>query len=627
MGVGMNYNNYIKRILAIVLVLFLGVMMKREIHGSEMTYLELDKGSTYTYDQLHDIAIKLSQAYPQILRYEYLGESFDKRSIFAIIMTENEASLEPEVLYVERMHFMVDAGLHAREDINPILVLKMIEDYAKAYTKDEKIQGMNLREVLRRSVIHFLPVTNPDGFELARRGLAAVRTENARNVLNQIKSNNYANFKAGMSGVDLNRNFPSPYLNPLLGIFVDRWDIYKEGSLYNSQPSSAFYAGPRAGSEPETVILMDYIQRYDFRNFITMHSRGEVLFWDNANMPKSFRDRAKALAMEIDTFIGYDMGQPKSSVQMTGYASDFVAATTLKPMITVESLPITSQLPTSQALYSSTYAQVKIIPLLAERVGRRTGYLEYRLYVDDRYVRDFDDRAYAVAHSIKSKGIVISGAGIPIGYIGDYAMIKEGDLYRLSTYYPAQTIEEIPEEITEEILDETTEELSEEISEDISEDVDPDAEVLDEETTHDRTYYEGYQIIHIKVEDEDVIGDVPAILLNGRTMVPIRVVSEALGANVEWDPVHYAVLVEMDGIITAQEDIKPMGSTYFKGMKMVNLVVGGKLINSDVPAVIVNGRTMVPLRVIGEVLGADILWDQDTYTVSLTKQKANETTD
>jgi hypothetical protein len=358
-----------------------------------------------------------------------------------------------------------------------------------------------------------------------------------------------------------------------------------------------------------------------------MHSRGEVLFWDNANMPKSFRDRAKALAMEIDTFMGYDMGQPKSSVQMTGYASDFVAATTLKPMITVESLPITSPLPTPQALYSSTYAQVKIIPLLAERVGRRTGYLEYRLYVDDRYVRDFDDRAYAVAHSIKSKGIVISGAGIPIGYIGDYAMIKEGDLYRLSTYYPAQTIEEIPEEITEEILDETTEALSEEISEDISEEVDPDVEVLDEETTPDLTYYEGYQIIHIKVEDEDVIGDVPAILLNGRTMVPIRVVSEAFGANVEWDSVQYTVLIETDGIMTAQEDIKPMGSTYFKGMKTVNLVVGGKLINSDVPAVIVNGRTMVPLRVIGEVLGADILWNQNTYTVSLTKQKANETPD
>lgn len=618
MGVGMKCNNYLKRILAIVLVLFFGVIMKREVHGTEMTYLKLEEGSAYTYDQLHEIAIKLSQAYPQILRYEYLGESFDKRSIFALIMTENEAYLEPEVVYVERMHYMVDAGLHAREDINPILVLKMIEDYAKAYTKDEKIHGMNLREVLERSVFHFLPVTNPDGFELARRGIAAARTEKARNTLNQIKSKNYSNFKAGMSGVDLNRNFPSPYLNQSLGIFVDQWDLYKEGSLYKSQPSGAFYGGPRAGSEPETVILMDYMQRYDFRNFITMHSRGEVLYWDNLNMPKSFRDRAKALAMEIDTFIGYEMGQSKSYVQMTGYASDFAAAITLKPMITVESLPIATRLPTPQTMYSSTYDKVKIIPLLAERVGLRTGYLNYRLYVDNRYIRDFDDRAYAIAHSIKSKGIIVFGEGIPIGYIGDYAMIKEGGIYRLSTYYPAQTYEEIPNE--------TTEEITEEITEDIQEEGNPDTQVLDEEEhTPNHTYYEGYPVIHIKVEDEDVVGDVPAILLNGRTMVPIRVVSEAFGANVEWDSVRYTVLIKVNGTMTVQEEIEPMGSTYYKGMKMVNVVVGGRIVNSDVPAVIIDGRTMVPLRVIGEALGADILWNQNTYTVSLKKQNANET--
>jgi len=588
-----------------VLALFLGVMMKHEMNGNEMTFLELEKGSAYTYDELHEIAIKLSQAYPQILRYEYLGASFDKRSMFALIMTENEASLKSEGIYVKRMHYMVDAGLHGREDINPILVLKMIEDYAKAYTKNEKIQGMDLREVLGRSVFHFLPVTNPDGFELARRGIDAVRTEEARSVLKQIENDNYSKFKAGMSGVDLNRNFPSPYLNQTSGVFEDRWDLYKDNPLYNDQPSSAFYAGPSAGSEPEVVILMNYMLKYDFRNYMSMHSRGEVLFWDNVNMPLSFRDRAKALALEIDTFIGYEMGQPKSSIQMTGYASDFVAAMTLKSMITIESLPITTQLPTPQTFYNSTYEKVKIIPLLAERVGQRTGYLAYRLYVDDFYVRDFDDLAYAIAHSILSKGIIVKDEGIPIVYIGDYAMIKEGDIHLLSTYYPKEITNEILEEIAEEVTNETSEETSEEVQ------------------TLDVSYYEGFPIIHIKVEDEDVVGDVPAILLNGRTMVPLRIVSEAFDANVEWDGVHYTVYINKNGTIEHQETLETMSSTYFKGMKMVNIVVGGRRIIGDVPAILLNGRTMVPLRVIGEALGADIVWNQSTYTVKLTKQDPN----
>ncbi|MDF1616424.1 M14 family zinc carboxypeptidase [Petrocella sp. FN5] len=492
----MNRSDCLKRILNILLVLFLGVMMKQEISGAEMTFIELEKGSAYTYDQLHEIAIELSEAYPQILQYEYLVESFDQRSIFALIMTENETYLEPNLIYGERMHYMVDAGLHAREDVNPILVLKMIEDYAKAYMNHEKIQGIDLREVLGRSVFHFLPVTNPDGFELARRGLEAVRTEQARIALNQVS-----------------------------GVFVDQWDIYKDNTLYKSQPSSAFYAGSRAGSELETVILMDYILRYDFRNFITMHSRGEVVFWDNPNMPERFRLRAKALAKEIDTFIGYEMGQPKTAVQMTGYASDFAAAMTLKPMITVESLPITTQLPTPQALYSNTYEKVKIIPLLAERVGRRTGYLEYRLYVEDHYVRDFDDRAYAIAHSIKSEGIIVKDEGKPILYIGDHAIRKEGNLYLLSTHYPVQTSEATSEETD----DKRPEELS------------PDTEDINEEATFERIYYEGYPVIHIKVEEERVVGDVPAILLNNRTMVPLRVIGEALGVDITWDQSTYTV--------------------------------------------------------------------------------------
>lgn len=123
-----------------------------------------------------------------------------------------------------------------------------------------------------------------------------------------------------------------------------------------------------------------------------------------------------------------------------------------------------------------------------------------------------------------------------------------------------------------------------------------------------------------------MVGDVPAILLNGRTMVPLRVVSEAFGANVVWDGLDYTVYINETEAIENQEKIEPMGSTYYKGLKMVNIVVGGRIMNSDVPAVILNGRTMVPLRVIGEVLGADIIWDQSTYTVSLTKQDPSDTT-
>lgn len=47
--------------------------------------------------------------------------------------------------------------------------------------------------------------------------------------------------------------------------------------------------------------------------------------------------------------------------------------------------------------------------------------------------------------------------------------------------------------------------------------------------------FKGYSIINVKVNDKYINSDVPAISLEGRTMVPLRFVSESLGANVEWD--------------------------------------------------------------------------------------------
>ena len=48
--------------------------------------------------------------------------------------------------------------------------------------------------------------------------------------------------------------------------------------------------------------------------------------------------------------------------------------------------------------------------------------------------------------------------------------------------------------------------------------------------------FRGYPIVRVRVNGQEVFADVPAIMFNGRTMVPVRLVSEALGAEVGWDP-------------------------------------------------------------------------------------------
>jgi branched-chain amino acid transport system substrate-binding protein len=48
--------------------------------------------------------------------------------------------------------------------------------------------------------------------------------------------------------------------------------------------------------------------------------------------------------------------------------------------------------------------------------------------------------------------------------------------------------------------------------------------------------YRGYPAVKVIVNGDELKNDIPAIVLDGRTLVPLRSVYEALGANVQWDP-------------------------------------------------------------------------------------------
>lgn len=58
----------------------------------------------------------------------------------------------------------------------------------------------------------------------------------------------------------------------------------------------------------------------------------------------------------------------------------------------------------------------------------------------------------------------------------------------------------------------------------------------------------------------------------------------------------------------------------FQGLPVVNLVVNGKAVTSDVPAVILAGRTVLPVRTVAEALGLNVKWDPDTSTVTLSSK-------
>ena len=99
--------------------------------------------------------------------------------------------------------------------------------------------------------------------------------------------------------------------------------------------------------------------------------------------------------------------------------------------------------------------------------------------------------------------------------------------------------------------------------------------------------------------------DVPAMIINSRTYLPIRIIAEALGASVEWIQSSQEVIVRSEEAIVKLK----IGST------TVN--VDGSSIKSDVAPVIIDGRTMLPIRIICEYLNCKVDWNAAANMVTI----------
>lgn len=114
-----------------------------------------------------------------------------------------------------------------------------------------------------------------------------------------------------------------------------------------------------------------------------------------------------------------------------------------------------------------------------------------------------------------------------------------------------------------------------------------------------------------QVNHQDKTLDAPPYIKNGRTMVPIRFISEALGAKVDWDGNLRQITIQKDRytirMVIGSVDVfireeGKMGETQQK---------------LDAPPEITSGRTFVPLRFISETFGAKLDWNAELREITI----------
>ena len=374
--------------------------------------IDLDKAYAMTSDQVYQKAIQLVESHPYLLELEIIGYSVDQKPIYVIRMTHN-IYMTDDYDYVEKSHLLIDAGVHARETMNPVMVLRMIEDYVLDYYNDDHLSGYNVKSLIQDSVLHFIPLVNPDGFDVAKYGTQTIDDPVLRQTLNTLIPNLRPHrLKANIRGTDINRNFEDMYYDTTKKTWVNQWGM--SNALDNpDSPAEDFYEGVAPGSEAETQALMQYMLRYDFRAYVTYHSMGQVIYYWLDHLGHSYFYQNTEFALLAKSLTRYKM-MPTNMSEESGYSTHYFANNTLKPALTLETTA-SYAFPTPSNFYKYEYYSHNLwaVPLAFLDKIKAVGYSDYKIYVKGIYVRDMINKEYADVIAQKLGGEVHNYEGKP----------------------------------------------------------------------------------------------------------------------------------------------------------------------------------------------------------------------
>lgn len=101
-------------------------------------------------------------------------------------------------------------------------------------------------------------------------------------------------------------------------------------------------------------------------------------------------------------------------------------------------------------------------------------------------------------------------------------------------------------------------------------------------------------------DGKSIMFDAAPVIMNNRTYVPIRAITESLGGSAEWNAKERSVTLKIDE-------------------QMITLKIGTVLEKYGADPLIIDNRTYVPIRFVAEKLGASVVWDGQTRTVTIEK--------
>ncbi len=285
----------------------------------------------FTYELLSLCLEGLAARYP-FLSVRAIGETRYGRKLWQI-----SVGLGPrKVLY--------NAAHHANEWITVPVLMKFLEDYARAVSENGRVYGFSAQALYQRTTLHLVPMVNPDGVDLVTGGL---RREDPGWAEARALAENYPQipfpegWKANLRGVDLNLNYPA------------RWEQARQIKFAQGfdRPGPRDYVGAAPLSEPESEAVAGLTDRTEPGLTVSLHTQGNVIYWKFGSMEPP---GARELGERFAAVSGYALEDVPYASGFAGY-KDWFILTRDRPGYTVEVGAGENPLPLSQ--FDDIYAR------------------------------------------------------------------------------------------------------------------------------------------------------------------------------------------------------------------------------------------------------------------------------
>lgn len=301
-----------------------------------------------TYEKIYYALWETSQRYSRFCQFRVIGQSHDDRMIPMLELGTGKDAV-----------FCI-AGLDGGDRWMSTCLVQMIQEYCRAYecgwTLDEEYR---VQELLKEARICFIPVGNPDGFEICEKGFHSVRNPIYRQMLRMMESSSggqsfsdenstdcpISDFVYNARGMDIRHNFPTSYCS--------RERIHQEPA-----------------SENETKALIRIFQEYKSVGLLSFCRPGKRIVYFRQPQAFAYNQKSYRLARHLQKRSCYrleksvcdDPGKKHTRSKETGTPEQFYAEITKQPALMIESPDFGSD-DRNESSLKQDYQEIHTLPL------------------------------------------------------------------------------------------------------------------------------------------------------------------------------------------------------------------------------------------------------------------------